>query len=127
MIWRAGIEHLNLVNSLIGRDVPDADMTPVLAEPLHWVLIEDESVSIFLFRGIGRFEVHVAFAVKGRRALDLGTRMLGWMKERGAVACWTLIPHEDQKVKLFTRWMGWKSRGVMKSANGPQEYFEVEL
>lgn len=108
-----------LVNRLVGT----GDFSELLAEPLHVCLIEGESGAFFAWRGPGIYEVHLFFAVRGREALNLCRAMIDHMRGLGAVLFWALIPIESRKVRLFARWMGWRSRGIMNTRGGLNELF----
>lgn len=90
-------------------------------------LIEGEGGAFFFPAGPGAYEVHVAFAQRGRDVIALSHRMLDYMRRsRGAQRFVACIPHDDskqsRKVRMFTRLMGWRSLG---KANG-HEIFQSE-
>lgn len=103
------------------------DLTDFLAEPMHVCLVDDGSVAFFAWRGPGIFELHVWFAVKGRKALDLLAAMLDLMqREHDAHLFWAMIPLENRPTRLFARLMGWKSLGDREDRFGPKELFVSE-
>lgn len=127
MITRAGLPEVGHVNTCIGRDFPGIDFAEILSEPLHICLMEGEGGAVFLFRGPGIYEVHVFFDCGGREVIDLSHRMLAVMRDQyGARLFWALVPIDSRKVKIFTRWMGWLSQGVLMTKNGPNELFVSE-
>jgi hypothetical protein len=113
-----------LVNGLAGKQGQAADYSELLADPLHVCLVDGDSGALFAWRGPGIYEVHVFFAVRGRRALDLIADMLDFMRDRhGARYFWGLIPIESRHVLMFARLVGWKSHGIVKTRHGWQELF----
>jgi hypothetical protein len=110
------------VNALAG-----ADLTAFLAEPLHVCLVEGDSLGIFGWRGPGIYEIHLAFAVKGRRAIDLLALMIARMCDRhGARMFWAAIPLESRNVRMFARLAGFSSDGIVETAAGKREIFVSE-
>lgn len=127
MVVRAGPDEVETVNALIGRDFPGVDFSEVLAEPQHICLVEGESGAIFMWRGPWTYELHVFFAAKGKAALDLGHRMLDFVRENyGGRRFWAAVPPESRNVIMFTRLMGWKHLGRIEMRHGPQELFLLE-
>lgn len=114
------------VNAALSRDFPGLDFSEVLAEPLHVVLMDEESGAAFLFRGPGIYEAHVFFAVRGRAALNLFADMLDFMRLRGAKMFWAMVPLEDRRARMFTRLSGWKSLGPRETMHGTSELFVLE-
>ena len=103
------------------------DYEEFLAEPLHVCLEEEGSYAFFAWRGPNTYELHVEMKVKGRQAIEMLRRMLAWMvNEYNASGFWALIPCEKRNVRLFARWMGWKSRGLLTTRTGPCELFTSE-
>lgn len=128
MIYRATTEDIGHVNACIARDSPGVDFTGVVEEPLNVVLMEADGGAAFMYRGPGIYEVHVFFRVGGRDVLDVSHRMLELMrKDYGAWLFWAPVPEGSRKVKIFTRWMGWKSRGPLQTRFGPMEIFVSEM
>ncbi len=115
------------VNEWVRRDNgEDADFTEFLSNPLNVCLLEGEGGALFAWRGPDIYEVHVFFEQRGREVLDLSHRMLAWMRERGATMFWAAVPVESRKVLMFTRLMGWKSKGVLEFPHGYCEVFVGE-
>jgi hypothetical protein len=83
---------------------------------------------MFLYRGPGVFEAHCFFEQRGKKALAVTREMLRMMAEDyGATRLiWAAVPEHDRKVKLFVRWLGFKSTGHETLANGPCELFILE-
>lgn len=127
MIYRAGLEDIEHVNACIARDFEGVDFSEVIADPLNVVLVEADGGAAFMYRGPGIYEVHVFFRVGGRDVLDVSHRMLDRMRaDFGAWLFWAPVPDGSRKVKIFTRWMGWKSRGPLNTRHGPMEIFVSE-
>lgn len=117
-------DDAELVNRLVGDGT---DMSEFLAEPLHVCLVEGDGGAIFAWRGPDTYEVHLFLAERGRAAIGQFTRMLATMRRRyGARRFWALVPHDRRKVRLFARWMGWKSHGVVITRQGLHELFSQE-
>lgn len=103
------------------------DLGEFMAEPLHLAIEDSGSVALFAWRGPGIYEVHVNFKARGRAALDLGHAMLAHVrKEHGGRLFWSMVPPDSRHVVMFTRLMGWKSRGVLETRNGACELFVLE-
>lgn len=122
------IEDKGKAGDLLATAVPGVDFSAFLAEPLHVALVEDKSGALFVWRGPGIYEVHVFFAVRGRKAIDLMARMIEAMRfSHGARLFWAMIPQEDRKTRMFARLCGWKSLGAKADAHGPKELFVSEI
>ncbi len=111
-----------------GTANPDVIRNLWLSDPMNVVLIEGGGGAIFTWRGPGIYEVHVAFTQRGREVIELSHRMLTLMREvYGARIFWAAVPwngsKQSRKVRLFTRLMGWKSRGRANLATGLHELF----
>ena len=127
----ASLADLEAISGWIERDSGssnEAGVQAILHDPMSVVLIEGDGGALFVWRGPGIFEVHVMFAQRGREVLDLSHRMLAHMREHhGATTFWAVVPwdtsKQSRKVRLFTRLMGWKSKGRANLANGLCELF----
>lgn len=98
-----------------------------MAEPLHVFLEEGESLGCFVWRGPGIYEIHLVFAVRGRKAMDLLARMIARMcDQHGARMFWAAIPIESRHVRMFARLAGFRSEGSLPFADGPKELFVSE-
>jgi hypothetical protein len=110
------------VNALSGLDLSGA-----VAEPLHVFLEEGESLGCFVWRGPGIYEIHLVFAERGRKALDLLCRMIARMCDRhNAKFFWAAIPLESRHVRMFARLAGFQSDGTLPFADGDKEIFVSE-
>jgi hypothetical protein len=49
--------------------------------------------------------------------------MLDIMRKNGAELFWAAVPIESRHVIMFTRLMGWKSKGIADLAHGTCELF----
>ena len=127
----ASLADLQAICGWIERDSGqsnEAGIQAILHDPMSVILIEGEGGAMFVWRGPEIFEVHVLFEQRGRAVLDLSHRMLGHMRENhGARLFWAAVPwgtdKQSRKVRLFTRLMGWKSRGRANLASGLCELF----
>lgn len=127
----ATLADLNTVCGWVERDSGssnEAGMQAILHDPMNVILTEGDGGAIFVWRGPGIYEVHVMFEQRGRDVLALSHRMLAHMRENyGADTFWAAVPwdqsKQSRKVRLFTRLMGWKSRGRANLANGLHELF----
>jgi hypothetical protein len=99
-------------------------MPGVLSDRLNVFLSEGEGGALFVWRGPGIYEVHVAFEQRGKEVLDLSHRMLAWMREnmKGKLF-WAAVPVQSRHVIMFTRLMGWKSQGTETLQHGRCELF----
>lgn len=110
------------INRLAG-----ADMSPVVACPLHVCLVDGENLGVFAWRGPGIYEIHLAFAARGRTALDLLCRMIARLcDEHRARIFWAMIPVESRHVRMFARLAGFASDGFVTTQHGEQEVFVSE-
>lgn len=125
MIRRASVEDAEQVNDWIWRDSGRRpEFAAFLADRMNVCLIEGEGGAIFVWRGPAIYEVHVFFEQRGREVLKLSREMLRIMREEhGARLFWAAVPVESRHVIMFTRLMGWKSRGVENLAHGWCELF----
>lgn len=103
------------VNALAGVDL---GLAPY--EPLNFFLEESGSLGCFIWRGPGIYEIHLAFRVRGREALDLFKRMTTQVP---ACFLWAAIPLESRHVRMFARLAGFVSEGVRSFADGDKEIF----
>jgi hypothetical protein len=115
------------VNAWLKRDSgEDADFGPFLANPMNVCLAEGDGGALFVWRGPGIYEVHVAFEHRGREVIEISRRMLAWMRANGAWVFWAAVPVESRHVIMFTRLMGWESQGFADLPHGRCELFVGE-
>jgi hypothetical protein len=118
---------VELVNAMLGRDVPGVDFTEALSNPLNVCIVEGESGAVFAWRGPGIYEIHLFFAVRGRDALRLFDSMLGIVRSAyGGRFFWALIPVASRNVRMFARLAGFKPDGILETQHGPNELFVSE-
>jgi hypothetical protein len=130
----ASLADLEAICVWIERDsgsCNEAAIRAVLHDPLSTVLIEDEGGALFVWKGPGVFEVHLALCQRGRDAIDTLSAMFAHMRRyRGARFMWAAVPwdgsRQSRKVRLFARTMGWKSEGRAMTASGFCELFSSE-
>jgi hypothetical protein len=114
------------VNEWIWRDSGKRHpaMAEILADRHNVFLAKGEGGALFVWRGPGIYEVHVAFKQRGRAVIELSHKMLAWMRENmGAKLFWAAVPVESRHVIMFTRLMGWKSQGCDDLSHGRCELF----
>jgi len=126
MIRRAAMADVPQINAWVKRDGAEADFTEFVANPLNVCLICGEGGALFVWRGPGIYEVHVFFEQRGKEVLNLSRDMLAMMRGHGAEMFWAAVPVESRRVIMFTRLMGWKSRGVRPFPHGVCEIFVGE-
>lgn len=128
MIRRALLADVEQINRWNERDMGEpVDFTEFLENRMNVCLVEGEGGAFFAWRGPGIYEVHVFFEQRGREVLALSHDMLGVMRENyGAKMFWAAVPVEQRKVLLFTRLMGWKSKGLAELPHGWCEIFVSE-
>ena len=131
MIREATLADRALLESWIAKEGKDSDFTPFLMNPMNICLIDGDGGSFFVWHGPGIYEVHVSLAERGAEAVAAMHRMLDYMRERYRVRTfWAAIPWDwsaqSRKVRLFARWMGWKSEGRANLATGLHELFISE-
>jgi hypothetical protein len=113
-VRRATLEDVQQINDWVWRDSGfRPDFTHFLSDRMNVALIEGEGGALFVWRGPGIYEVHVFFEQRGKEVLKLSREMLSVMRdEHGAELFWAAVPVESRHVIMFTRLMGWKSKGV---------------
>lgn len=113
------------VNEWVWRDsgvMPD--FAPFLSDLNNVCLASGEGGAIFVWRGPGIYEVHVFFEQRGKEVLRISREMLALMrKEHGAEIFWAAVPVRSRHVIIFTRLMGWKSKGFSEQPHGRCELF----
>lgn len=122
---RASVEDAERINEWFWRDSGwRGDFSQFLADRMNVCLIEGEGGALFVWRGPGIYEVHVMFEQRGKAVIELSRRMLDIMRsEKGAKLFWAAVPIESRNVIMFTRLMGWKSRGFADLPQGRCELF----
>ena len=126
-VWRATAADADKINDWVWRDSGKyADFTDFLNEQLNVCLVCGEGGALFVWRGPGIYEVHVFFEQRGSEVLKLSRQMLEIMRrEFGARIFWAAVPADqtNRHVRLFTRFMGWKSQGFADLVQGRCEIF----
>lgn len=114
MIRRLFADEAERVESWLMRDEgKESDFTPFLSNPLNVCLAAGDGGAFFIWHGPGVYEVHVAFEQRGKEVIEISHKMLAWMRENmGGTMFWAGVPVEKRHVIIFTRKMGWKSRGL---------------
>lgn len=138
MIREATLADLERIAAWIERDFEGVDaerlksgLSVILHDPMHVALIEGDGGALFIWQGPGIYQVHVLFAQRGREVIALSHQMLAYMRERHrAELFWAGVPwdtsKQSRKVRLFTRLMGWRSKGRANLASGLNELFISE-
>lgn len=100
------------------------DASGWIAERANIALTDGSSIGLFGSTGAGVFDTHWLFVARGRQALDLASDMLAAMFDLyGAVAVKGMIPVGRKASRLFTRWLGCRSLGIVETIRGPHELF----
>lgn len=106
------------------REMAGGDLSEAIANPLNVFLTDGANLAIFPWRGPRTYEIHLAFAARGKEAKAVFRRMLGTMRsEYGARSFWALIPVESRHVRMFARLVGFRSAGMLTTQHGPNELF----
>lgn len=128
MIRRATIEDVADVNRWIGRDFPGTDFAEVLSNEMNVCLAYGEGGAFFMWRGPGIYEVHCFFEQRGKDVRDISLQILERMRaEYGARLVWAAVPVESRKVRIYCRWLGFKSLGMRQFPHGECELFTLEF
>jgi hypothetical protein len=125
VIRRLFADEADKVNEWFWRDSGKrGNFEPFLAQTMNVCLAKDDGFAMFVWRGPGIYEVHVGFTQRGKEVLRLAREMLDLMrKEHGAELFWAAVPIESRHVIIFTRLMGWKSKGFSEQPQGRCELF----
>ncbi len=108
-MMRATLDDVDRVNGIHGGGV---DFTGFLADPRTVCLVEGDGMALFGWHGAGLYEVHCHFAQRGREVRDISLRMLDRMRDEfGAERIYAPIPNESRHVKVYVRWLGFRSQG----------------
>lgn len=100
------------------------DATSLLEDQRNICLADEGGGAIFVWSGPGVYHGHSFFLARGREAIDLGQRMLGYMSDE-ANLIWGLTPRRLRHVRWFNRQIGMKSLGLMDTPDGQCELFEM--
>lgn len=126
---RASVEDAELVEDCIWRDFArrNGAMEQFLADRMNVCLLHGEGGALFVWRGPGIYETHCFFAQRGKEVREISNEMLRIMREDfGAKLIWAAIPDESRKVKIYVRWLGFKSVGHERLSHGLCEMFTLE-
>lgn len=114
-----------------GVDEP-MDFTPACARYSETGVVilsnGEDAFACFEMTGEQEFEGHTFFdaSCRGRKAIDTGKEMLGWMMDRGARRIWGATPLNNRKARVFNRMLGMKACGFDKGQDGGDvEIFEM--
>jgi hypothetical protein len=129
-VIRASVAAAPQINEWVWRDSGKrGDLGPFLADRMNVCLIEGEGGAIFVWRGPGIYETHCFFEQRGKEVREISRRFLDHMREEfGARLIWAAIPDESRRVKIYVRWLGFKSVEKRNVTNiGPAELFILEM
>lgn len=105
-------------------DHPGFDYQRWLDRKSNVMLVEGDSVGLATGEYRGLYTGHFFYSVRGRKALELGRRMLDEMfTTYGAETMRGLTPVEYKPAKWVNRQLGFKSYGVIDTDTGPHELF----
>jgi hypothetical protein len=130
VIRRASYEDAELVEDCIWRDFAKRNgaMAQFLADRMNVCLLSGDGGALFVWRGPGIYETHCFFEQRGSEVREISREMLRIMREDfGARLIWAAIPDGSRKVKIYVRWLGFRSAGHQNLAHGPCELFLLEL
>ncbi len=88
----------------------------------------EDAFGLFVMTDDTEFQGHTFFGetCRGRKAVDTGKEMLGWMFDRGATRVWGGTPLDNRKARWFNRMIGMKAVGFDEhEKEGVVEIFEV--
>ncbi len=88
----------------------------------------EDAFSCFEMTGDQEFQGHTFFGetCRGKRAIETGKEMLGWLFERGAKKVWGATAMTNARARWFNRQLGFKSVGFDDyEVEGPVEIFEM--
>lgn len=127
---RASVDDAERINEWIWRDSGKRHpfLEEILSDRMNVVLIEGEGGAFFVWRGPGIYETHCFFDQRGKQVRETSKRFLKHMHDHyGAGIVWAAIPDESRHVKVFVRWLGFKSVGHEALSQGPCELFLLEM
>jgi hypothetical protein len=109
-----------LISEIVG-----ADASKLVDDHRNVILLLDNDVGIFAWRGSGIFEGHIHFESRGAGAFRTARAMLDAMQDHARLI-WGLTPAHLKHVRLFNRRCGFVSQGLMDTPEGPCELFVKE-
>lgn len=126
---RASVEDAEQINEWVWRDSGvKPDFTSFLSDRNNVCLIEGEGGALFVWRGPGIYETHCFFEQRGKEVRDLSKAILEAMRrDYGAKLIWAAIPEESRKVKIYVRWLGFKSVEHRSFPHAQCEVFQLEF
>lgn len=134
MIRRASLLDVDNIVGWIKRDFAEADTealrvaySEAIANEMNVCLCVGEGGAIFVWRGPGIYEVHCFFEQRGAEVREVSNAILAKMAAaHGAQLVWAAIPDASRKVKIYVRWLGFKSVDHAVFPHGPCEIFTWE-
>lgn len=127
MIRRATVDDVSDINRWLERDGFPCDFTEILSNSMNVCLLSGEGGAIFVWRGPGIYEVHCFFEQRGKEVRDISNEMLRMMFADGATLIWAAVPTESRKVRIYVRWLGFKSLGFRAFPHGECELFTLQV
>jgi hypothetical protein len=131
LIRRASVEDAELVEDCIWRDFAKRNgaMEHFLSDRMNVCLLHGDGGALFVWRGPGIYETHCFFEQRGAEVREISKEMLRIMKEDyGARLIWAAIPDDSRKVKIYVRWLGFRSVEKRDVTHiGPAELFILDL
>jgi hypothetical protein len=124
-VRKASVEDADQLSRWVLRDFgSQSDFTGFFACPRNVCFIAGEGAAFFAWHGPGIYETHCCFDERGREVRDLSLTILQKMRdEHAARLIWAAIPNASRKVKIYARWLGFKSAGALDDDN---ELFTLE-
>jgi hypothetical protein len=110
----------------IVKEISGFEADALVNDHRNVILVKDDNLAAFAWRGPNIFEGHVEYNVRGKEAFELGVLMLKEMEKLGARIIWSLVPVNSRHARLFCRKVGFVSGGVMQTPEGLHELFALE-
>lgn len=121
VLIEAAIEQSGATPLVFGFDAAEW-----LADEGNIALADGSNVGLFDHRGPTSCEAHWLLTARGRAALRIGREMLEIMVTRyGKHAIHGQTPLQCKPARLFNRWLGGRSLGVIETVRGPVEFFFI--
>lgn len=133
MIRRATIADYEAIKELMNDphirkgmsdETSELDPFDYLQEPRNVILFDGRNCLLFLWRWVGIYEAHILYRDRGAKALRLAREMLDLMTGSLILA---VINYRLPHAAWFVRRLGFQSRGLVNTIEGPSEMFQMEL
>lgn len=107
---------------------PEVEIDPArwLEDPRNIILHEDGNAMLFLWRWVGVYEAHIMFKARGAEAFNLALRFMDEIFAAGGTIIRAVIHQDLKHVSWFVRRHGFSFEGVVETAEGPCEMYQLE-